>query len=98
MRNLLVVIIQGNEMSAAFHYRGWILGINCFRLTSLDIYQWPNGGPGSFGFIYINLILRFNICIFVPTSRNRALILCFEILKNDFESHFGSHFDNQDIC
>ena len=44
MRNVwLVVIIQGNEMSAGFYYRGWILGIHCFRLTSLDVYQWPNG-------------------------------------------------------
>ena len=31
-------------------------------------------------------ILRFNTCIFVPTSRNGALILCFKILKNDFEN------------
>ena len=30
-------------MSAGFHYMGWILGIHCFRLTSLDVYQWPNG-------------------------------------------------------
>ena len=42
IRILLVVIIQGNEMSG-FHYRAWILGKNCFWLTSLDIYEWPNG-------------------------------------------------------
>ena len=63
IRILLVVIIQGNEMSG-FHYRGWILSINCFRLTSLDIIsglmdrnsKFKFGGPGSFSLIYINYI------------------------------------------
>ena len=31
-----MVIIQGSEMSAGFHYMVWILGIHCFRLTSLE--------------------------------------------------------------
>ena len=43
MEILLVVIIQGYEMSAGFHCRGWILGIHSFRLTGLDVYHWPNG-------------------------------------------------------
>ena len=37
MRILLVMIIQGNETSEGFHYRGWILAIHCFRLTSLNV-------------------------------------------------------------
>ena len=41
------------------------------------------GGPGSFSLTYINL---FNICIFVPTSRNGALIVHFEFLRSDFEN------------
>ena len=35
MRNLAC----GDHLSAGFHYRGWILGIRCFRLTSLEVYQ-----------------------------------------------------------
>ena len=30
-------------MSAGFPYMGWILGLHCFRLTNLDVYQWPKG-------------------------------------------------------
>ena len=35
---------------------------------------------------FYNLKNDVNICIFIPTSRNGALMLCFEILNNDFKN------------
>ena len=29
-----VALLQGSEMSAGFHYRGLILGIQCFRVIN----------------------------------------------------------------
>ena len=37
-------IVQGSEMSTGFHSGNLILGI-CFRLITLNVYQWSQGFP-----------------------------------------------------
>ena len=38
-----VALLQGREMSALSHSRNLILSICCFRITALNVCQWPNG-------------------------------------------------------
>ena len=46
-------MLQGKEMSAGFHSRNLILGIECFRLIMLNVCQWYEGflyrGDGAMG-------------------------------------------------
>ena len=58
-----MVIIQGNEMSAGFHYRGWILGNygNClggFLLEGSNVEKWCDHQKNFF----INNSKGFSMC------------------------------------
>ena len=38
-----VVLLQGSEATASFHYRSWILCMRCYRLNHCDGSQWYSG-------------------------------------------------------
>ena len=38
-----VALLQGSEMSAGWHFRNVILGLDCCRIAILTICLWPNG-------------------------------------------------------